>query len=281
MNESSFATPTAGRPVTGAFFPENEGFSREGVFLYVWRIRLTLAVALSMAALGCPAALGANYDVAAKSAPNVFDPPLITITQGDTVTWSNTGSSPNYHNVHFDDDSFVMPVAPVNTNWSVAHTFSQTGTYAYYCEVHRDSGMTGTVVVNPSSGGGGGGGPGGGPGPAPTADAAPVSSLTSPSKQAVDKLYVRASMNEAGSLIATGTVSVPRGAAKVYRFKRASRTVAADQTIKLRLKLPKKALRAVRRALRHRRKLSAKVTLTARDLTGHETARKQTIRLTR
>jgi plastocyanin len=248
----------------------------------VRRICLTLVAALSIAAFCCPAALGANYDVAAKSSPNAFAPSSITITQGDTVTWSNTGGT---HNVKFDDGSFEMPPDPISDAWSVPRKFDVPGTYRFYCEAHGDVGgvgMSGVVTVNslpPAGGGGGGGGPG--PTPGPTVDAAPVSSLTSPSKQDVDKLFVRASMNEAGTLAATGTVSVPRGAAKTYRFKRASKTVSANQTIKLRLKLSRKALKTVRRALRHRGKLSAKITLTARDLTGRETTRKQTIRLTR
>jgi hypothetical protein len=88
-------------------------------------------------------------------------------------------------------------------------------------------------------------------------------------------------MNEAGTLTAAATVSVPGGSAKVFRFKRASKTVAPNVPVKLRLKLTKKALRAVKRALRHRKKLSARVTLTAKDTTGHQTVRKQKIRLTR
>ena len=87
-------------------------------------------------------------------------------------------------------------------------------------------------------------------------------------------------MNEAGTLTASGTVGVG-GAAKVYRLRRVSRTVAAGQSIKLHLKLSRRALRAVKRAIRHKRKARAKVTLTAADTTGHRTVRKQTIRLRR
>jgi hypothetical protein len=113
------------------------------------------------------------------------------------------------------------------------------------------------------------------------ADTAPVSSLTGPAKQRIAKLFVRASMNEAGTLTATGTLRVPGGAAKVYRFRRVSATVSANQPVKLRLRLAKRPLRAVNRALRHRKRLKARIAVTARDLTGHETVRKQTIRLKR
>jgi plastocyanin len=239
------------------------------------------AAAVLLSALTCAPAQAANFDVG-TTAQNRFLPDAVTVTVGDTVTWTNT-SSGDFHNVHFDDGSFEMPADPIDGPWSVYKPFDAPGTYTYYCEAHVDLGMRGTVVVNPASpGGGGGGGGGGGPGPPPPpADTAPVSSLVSPPKQKVDRLYVRASMNEAGTLSAAGTVSVPAGAAKLYRFKRASRSVTANQSVKLRLKLSKKALRAVKRALHRGKKLRAKVAVTARDATGHETVRRQTVRLKR
>ena len=73
---------------------------------------------------------------------------------------------------------------------------------------------------------------------------------------------------------------MPGGAAKVLRFKTVRRDVAANTTVKLRLKLAKKNLRAVKRALRTR-KLKAKVAVTAKDSAGQSSVRRQTIRLTR
>ena len=87
-------------------------------------------------------------------------------------------------------------------------------------------------------------------------------------------------MNEAGTLAAIGKVGVPGGAAKVYRFKQAKRTVAANQPVKLRLRLSKHALPRVRRALRSH-ELRARVTLTATDTTGKKTIRSLTVRLSR
>jgi plastocyanin len=250
----------------------------KGVFSYMARRACVSAAGLlSAAALCCAPAFGAVQTVTATSGTmNVFSPNLVTITQGDTVAWNNDGG--NFHNVHFEDDSFVMPMTPMDTMWSVSRTFTQPGTFKYYCEVHKDQGMSGTVVVNapPAGGGGAGGGP-----TAPPVDRAPVSTLVSSSKQRLDKLFVRASMNETGTLTATGTVSVPGHSARLYRFKSVSRHVPANVPVKLRLKLPGQAQKAVKRALRQRRKLRAKVTLTARDATGHRTVRRQTIRLTR
>jgi plastocyanin len=231
--------------------------------------------ALSTLLLWCAPTVAANQTVTATSGMNVFSPSVVTITQNETVTWNNDGV--NFHNVHFEDESFVMPMSPMDTMWSVFHTFTQPGTFKYYCEVHRDQGMTGTVVVNAAPAGGGGGG-GGAPGPV---DTAPVSSLVASSKQRVDKLFVRASMNEPGTLTASGTVTVPGGAAKLYRFRAARKQVSANVPVKLPLRLSRNASRAVKAALRHHKKVRAKVTLAAKDTTGHQTIRKQTIRLSR
>jgi plastocyanin len=241
------------------------------------------ALALLALALCCPTAIAANVKVTATGM-NLFDPSSVTITQGDTVTWSNDGAHP--HNVRFEEFAFVMPPDPFATNtWEVSNTFSQVGTYHYYCEVHGGPGgvgMSGTVTVNPAPAGGGGGGGGGGgpPGPPPPVDTAPVSSLVGPSKQPVGKLFVRASMNEAGTLSAAATVSVPGGAARLYHFKKARRAVSANVSVRLRLKLSKQALKKVRKALR-KRTLRALIALTATDTTGNKTIRKLKVRLTR
>jgi plastocyanin len=259
--------------------PEQKNPGRTGVYVYVRRIWFLLALALPLVALPCAAANGATTTVMALSSPpntnNVFAPASVVITQGDTVTWTTDGLQP--HNVRFEEFAFVQPNPPsTSAGWPVSETFTQPGTYHYYCEVHQFEGMKGTVVVNPAPPGGGGGGP-----PPPPPDTAPVSSLTSAPKQRVGRLFVRASMNEAGTLTATGTVSVPGGAAKLYRFKRARAAVSANQSVKLRLRLSKSALRVVRRALRRGNKLRAKIAVTATNLTGHETVRRQTVRLKR
>jgi plastocyanin len=77
-----------------------------------------------------------------------FSPNSVVIDQGDTVTWNNTGG---LHNVHFDDNSFIMPASPSTAAWSVSRTFSAPGMFRYYCQVHggpNGSGMSGVVWVN-------------------------------------------------------------------------------------------------------------------------------------
>lgn len=118
--------------------------------------------------------------------------------------------------------------------------------------------------------------PGGGGGTGDTL--APLQTLSFSAIQDVDKLRVTTRATEAGTVTATGTVSVS-GASKVYRFKRASRSVAANVKTTLRLKLAKKSLRAVKRALKEHKRLKAKLTLTASDKAGNKRSAKVTIGL--
>jgi hypothetical protein len=131
--------------------------------------------------------------------------------------------------------------------------------------------------------GSGPGGPGtlpdtrGGPGPDRVR---PLQNLSFAPVQDIDKLFVRARMSEPGRLRAAATVSVG-GASKVYRFKTVSRSVAANVFTKLRLKLAKKKLKAVKRALAKRKRLKARITVTAVDKSGNKRAQKATVRLKR
>jgi hypothetical protein len=115
----------------------------------------------------------------------------------------------------------------------------------------------------------------GGPGPDRIA---PIEVLSFAPVQDVDKLFVRARMSEAGTLTARATVSVA-GASKIYRFKTVSRAAAANVSKKLSLRLAKKRLKAVKRALKKGKRLKAKVTVTATDKARNKKAQKATIRL--
>jgi plastocyanin len=107
-------------------------------------------------ALALPAsASAATVDVGASDYS--FTPSSLTIAPGDTVKWTNNGGT---HNVHFEDGQFQQPMSP-STVWPtpVQRTFPSEGRFAYYCDAHRDSGMTGVITVKTAGGGGGGGGP--------------------------------------------------------------------------------------------------------------------------
>src|ERR671922_909316 len=96
------------------------------------RAWISAGVAALVSALCCSPAWGVNQTVTARPS-NVFEPASVTIMQGETVTWANGGG---FHNVHFDDNSFIQPAMPSADPWIVPHTFAQPGTYTYYCEAH-------------------------------------------------------------------------------------------------------------------------------------------------
>ncbi len=71
-----------------------------------------------------------------------FEPAEVTVSVGDTVTWTNNDSVG--HDVTADSFSSGEPggMAPGDT---FEHTFEEAGTFDYVCTVHP--GMEGTVVV--------------------------------------------------------------------------------------------------------------------------------------
>ncbi|MEB3311362.1 MAG: plastocyanin [Snowella sp.] len=79
-----------------------------------------------------------------------FEPKTVTIKAGDTVKWVNNKLAP--HNVVFDGSSEVATKAShkalvFSPGESFESTFTEPGTYSYYCEPHRGAGMVGEVVV--------------------------------------------------------------------------------------------------------------------------------------
>jgi LPXTG-motif cell wall-anchored protein len=86
----------------------------------------------------------ATMNVAAKDFE--FDPKTITITVGDTITWTNQGKMP--HTVTASDNSFDSGNLASGATFS--HTFDKAGTFAYYCKYHGKAdgtGMAATVIV--------------------------------------------------------------------------------------------------------------------------------------
>jgi hypothetical protein len=105
------------------------------------------------------------------------------------------------------------------------------------------------------------------------------SSLKSPSKQDIDKLFVRAGMGESGTITVSGSVSVP-SLSKVYRLRTVVQTIEPGALFNFRLELPRKGLKAARKAIRHHKRVRAKVTITAQDTAGNLARQRRTIRLT-
>ena len=94
--------------------------------------------ALSLA-VAAPGALAADQDVAMSGF--AFSPATVTVTEGDTVTWSNSDAVA--HTATAEDGSF--DTGSIGGGSSDSVTFDAAGTFAYHCTIHPS--MTGTVVV--------------------------------------------------------------------------------------------------------------------------------------
>ena len=248
-----------------------------------------LRVHLSSSALVAAVTLAPVVSVAHAAEQTVtvssdrFAPATVTVGQGDTLRWNNTGG---FHNVHFDDGSFVQPSMPDNTLWSASRAFSTPGTFAYYCEAHggpNGFGMSGTVVVNPATA------PPGAP-PAPPAPVLPVADRAAPSvalgvkgRQKIlqrGALVITARVDEPSIVTASGAIATP-GASKALRLIKARRQLAPGVGVKLKLRVPRKHVRVLRRLLRRKARMVARVAVTARDSAGNERTLKRKLRVER
>jgi plastocyanin len=70
-----------------------------------------------------------------------FTPATTTIHIGDTITWTNDG--PSSHTATAHGGSFDTGV--LKKGQSASHTFTQPGTFTYFCQIHPF--MHGTIVV--------------------------------------------------------------------------------------------------------------------------------------
>jgi plastocyanin len=75
-----------------------------------------------------------------------FRPATITVSAGDTVTWTNAGKQPHTATGSGFDTGILK------TGQSGSHTFASPGTFTYICSLHPF--MKGTVVVRAASSGG-------------------------------------------------------------------------------------------------------------------------------
>jgi plastocyanin len=235
-----------------------------------WKALACAAVALVVPVL--PAGAASQNVTATPS--NTFEPASVTILQGESVTWNNSGGG--FHNVHFDGNSYVQPPAPDSSTWSVSRTFLAPGTYTYYCEAHEAENMRGTVTVLP---------PGSPPPPPPPVGdkSAPALKLSGKSSQRVlrqrgVRLVVR--VNEAAAVVVRGKVSVP-GTSAVVRTKEATAQLTPRRNKTMRVKFSNKGLSRIRNALRKRSRLTARLTVTATDRAGNKRTLKSKFALRR
>jgi plastocyanin len=123
----------------------------------------------SAGSAGLAGAGGSTADASTDAAPqtvtvkvgetgDTYSPAQVTISVGDTVRWEFVGLD---HTVTSGagctaDDKFCSPADSDCANSassapaaSYEHTFTEPGTYPYFCIPHCAQGMTGTVVVSP------------------------------------------------------------------------------------------------------------------------------------
>jgi plastocyanin len=123
------------------------------------------AVALVAAAGGV--VLAADHAVAISGF--AFSPATVSVTVGDTVTWTNSDAQGHTATA----DGGVFDTGTIGNTQSATVTFATAGSFPYHCSIHPD--MTGTVVVAAASSGTGSGGSGGsGTATQPPTDAAPA-----------------------------------------------------------------------------------------------------------
>jgi amicyanin len=82
-------------------------------------------------------------DAQVKIANFTFEPPLLTVKVGTTVTWVNDDDIP--HLVSEKDGKFRS--SALDTGDKFSQTFSAAGTVEYFCAIHPH--MTGKIVVEP------------------------------------------------------------------------------------------------------------------------------------
>ncbi len=109
---------------------------------------LVLILGLSCALIGCAtpssAAAPPVQTKQVEMPPSYrFDPPVIEIKAGTTVTWHN---SDNFtHDVHLLG-SINWHSEPLHPGESTSYTFTQPGEYPYVCDFHSQD-MKGKVIV--------------------------------------------------------------------------------------------------------------------------------------
>lgn len=75
-----------------------------------------------------------------------FAPQVLTVTAGDSITWTNQDEAP--HTVTTTSAPRAISSPMLSKGQSFTFRFTVPGTYSYYCAVHPD--MRAQVVVNPA-----------------------------------------------------------------------------------------------------------------------------------
>ena len=74
-----------------------------------------------------------------------YSPATITVAVGDTITWTNYDTAP--HTVTVSDGPVKFNSPNLEQGQTFSYTFTQAGTYNYYCAVHPDMKASVTVTA--------------------------------------------------------------------------------------------------------------------------------------
>ena len=115
--------------------------------LFFWlgrRCAIAFSVALALLVAGGIYGVAATVEQAAVTIDGfAFGPDAITVKRGTTVTWTNKDDEP--HTVVSAADTAVWKSPALDTDDHFSFTFTDPGTYKYFCSIHPR--MQGTVVV--------------------------------------------------------------------------------------------------------------------------------------
>jgi plastocyanin len=102
-----------------------------------------LALLVTTVALGAGTRTAQAQDPSAVSIVDfAFQPAMLQIATGTTVTWTNTGNAP--HTATADDGSFDS--GQLSNGQTFSQTFNTAGTFTYHCDVHPF--MTAMITVS-------------------------------------------------------------------------------------------------------------------------------------
>jgi plastocyanin len=96
----------------------------------------------SAAAGPCAPSDAAGAAVSVKIANFAFDPATVTAKVGDVISWTNSDTVQHTATVK-DNDACTTPALATNASGGI--TFSQVGSYDFFCKIHPQ--MTGKIEV--------------------------------------------------------------------------------------------------------------------------------------
>lgn len=121
---------------------------------HAWLSRFAAVAVLIVAVAGAAGVARISAASIAIAAVNYeFRPSSRTVKVGDTVVWTMSGDPHTVRSGTIDANHVGHPSdGPLKSEIIVpgdtySHTFTAPGTYSYFCEIHADSQMKGTIVV--------------------------------------------------------------------------------------------------------------------------------------